>query len=98
MVDAVCHTNTGATVCGANSHVCMTRSIYTNNNAPGCDARPHTSAIVSISIDNNVVGPDANVNASSVNVHAAMRHFNSSVANFKAAQQCLQQQEQQQYG
>jgi hypothetical protein len=49
-----------------------------------------------INIDSNLARPDANVHASSINVDAAIRHFNSSVTNFEAAQQCLQQQQQQQ--
>jgi hypothetical protein len=93
-VDGVCNTNTCSAVCGANSHVCMTRSINANSNMARCHARPDTSMVLSVNGDSNIARPDANVHPASINVDTTMRHFDSSVTNSKAAQQCLQQQQQ----
>jgi metal-dependent amidase/aminoacylase/carboxypeptidase family protein len=56
-----------------------------------CPDRPVVMS--SIDINGNIAGPDANVHPASINVDAAVRHFDSSVTNSAAVvQQGLQQQ------
>jgi hypothetical protein len=84
-VDAVCDTNTAATVCGANSHVCMLRSIHANSHMPRRDASPDTSVVLSVDIHSNIARPDANVHASSIDINAAALNTYGDVTSFKAA-------------